>query len=69
MARKKVAKVKDLPGFEKDMDTNVVINTNSDAFKSRRAQKAALQEKEQELLQMKNDIEELKKLVKGLSKG
>tara|TARA_B100002019_G_scaffold279454_1_gene281339 strand:- start:174 stop:383 length:210 start_codon:yes stop_codon:yes gene_type:complete len=69
MARKKVAKVKDLPGFEKDMDTNVVINTNSDAFKSRRAQKAALLEKEQELLQMKNDIEELKKLVKGLSKG
>lgn len=69
MARKKVAKVKDLPGFEKDMDTNVVINTNSDAFKSRRAQKAALQEKEQELLQMKKDIEELKKLVKGLSKG
>lgn len=69
MARKKVAKVKDLPGFEKDMDTNVVINTNSDAFKSRRAQKAAMQEKEQELLQMKNDIEELKKLVKGLSKG
>ncbi len=69
MARKKVAKVKDLPGFEKDMNTNVVINTNSDAFKSRRAQKAALQEKEQELLQMKNDIEELKKLVKGLSKG
>ena len=69
MARKKVAKVKDLPGFEKDMDTNVVINTNSDALKSRRAQKAALQEKEQELLQMKKDIEELKKLVKGLSKG
>ena len=69
MARKKVAKVKDLPGFEKDMNTNVVINNNSDAFKSRRAQKAALQEKEQELLQMKNDIEELKKLVKGLSKG
>ena len=69
MARKKVAKVKDLPGFEKDMNTNVVINTNSDAFKSRRAQKAALQEKEQELLQMKKDIEELKKLVKGLSKG
>ena len=69
MARKKVAKVKDLPGFEKDMDTNVVINTNSDAFKSRRAQKATLLEKEQELLQMKNDIEELKKLVKGLSKG
>lgn len=69
MARKKVAKVKDLPGFEKDMNTNVVINTNSDAFKSRRAQKAALQEKEQELLQMKKDIEELKKSVKGLSKG
>ena len=64
MPRKK--KVENLPGFEKDSVTNAVINTNSTAFENRRLQKANLQEKESEFQQMKNDLEEIKKLLKKL---
>ena len=66
MSRKK--KVENLPGFEKDTITNAVINTNTAAFSTRREQKQLLKEKENEFQQMKNDLEEIKKLLKGLSK-
>jgi hypothetical protein len=66
MPRKK--KVENLPGFEKDTNTNAVINTNTAAFSTRREQKQLLKEKENEFQQMKNDLEEIKKLLKGLSK-
>lgn len=66
MPRKK--KVENLPGFEKDTITNAVINTNTAAFSTRREQKQLLKEKENEFQQMKNDLEEIKKLLKGLSK-
>ena len=58
MPRKK--KVEDLPGYEKDTVTNVIINTNSSAFSNRRDQLQKLKE------QMKTDIEELKKIIKKL---
>lgn len=66
MPRKK--KVENLPGFEKDTATHAVINTNTAAFSSRREQKQLLKEKENEFQQMKNDLQEIKELLKGLSK-
>ena len=54
MPRKK--KVEELPGYEKDTITNVVINTNSSAFSNRRDQLQKLREKDSEIEQMKNDI-------------
>jgi Skp family chaperone for outer membrane proteins len=66
MPRKK--KVENLPGFEKDTTTHAVINTNTAAFSSRREQKQLLKEKENEFQQMKNDLQEIKELLKGLSK-
>lgn len=66
MARKK--KVKDLPDFEKEEVSQAVINTNSDMFVQRREQMAILAKKEDKISQLEKDVEELKKLVKGLSK-
>jgi len=65
MAKKKV---KELDGFVKDTNTKAVINTNSTVFEARRVQKKLLKDKDDLIEQMKKDIDELKKLVKGLSK-
>ena len=67
MPRKK--KVQDNPDLVKDTTTQAVINTNSNALMNRRAQMHALQSKDQEIADIKKDIEELKKLVKKLGKG
>jgi len=64
MPKKK--KVNELPGYEKDSVTNVVINTNSSAFSNRRDQLQKLKEKDNEIEQMKQDIDELKKIIKKL---
>ena len=61
-------KINELPDYEKDTVTNAVINTNTSAFSNRRDQLAKLQTRESEMEQMKNDLEEIKKLLKGLSK-
>ena len=66
MATKK--KINELPDYEKDTVTNAVINTNTSAFSNRRDQLAKLQTRESEMEQMKNDLAEIKKLLKGLSK-
>ena len=65
MARKKV---KELPDFEKDTVSLAVINTNSSAFEARRAQMAAQKSKDNEMLELKNKVAELEKLIKRLSK-
>jgi len=62
------AKVVDKPDLEKDMVSGAVINTNADAFAGRRARMAANQERDNDMQTMKAEIEELKKLVKKLSK-
>ena len=61
-------KVKELPDFVRDTDTNAIINTNSSAFESRRNQMALSKEKNNRIQQLENDVAELKKLIKGLSK-
>ena len=62
-------KVTDNPDLVKDTTSQAVINTNSNALMNRRAQMRALQSKDQEIADIKKDIEELKKLVKKLGKG
>jgi|TARA_Y100001938_G_C7962984_1_gene365296 hypothetical protein len=65
MPRKKIA---DKPDLVKDTVSGAVINTNTNAFTARREQMAAQKEREEEFQTMKKDLEELKKLVKKLSK-
>tara|TARA_B100001093_G_C26355481_1_gene812159 strand:- start:389 stop:598 length:210 start_codon:yes stop_codon:yes gene_type:complete len=68
MARQKTVKVEDNPDLVKDLDSGAVINTNSSELYTRRQQISLLQEKDNEIKSMKDDIEELKKLVKKLGK-
>ena len=65
MPRKKIV---DKPDFEKDTVSGAVINTNKNAFTARREQMAKDAERESEFEKMKAEIEELKKIVKKLSK-
>jgi cell shape-determining protein MreC len=67
MPRKK--KVQDNPDLVKDTTTQAVINTNTSALLNRRAQLSAMKAKDEELEDIKNDIKELKALVKKLGKG
>ena len=62
-------KVTDNPDLVKDTTSQAVINTNTNALLNRRSQMRALQAKDQEIADIKKDIEELKKLVKKLGKG
>ena len=68
MARKKTIKVENNPDLVKDLDSGAIINTNSSELYTRRQQISLLQEKDNEIKSMKDDIEELKKLVKNLGK-
>jgi hypothetical protein len=61
-------KVKDFPDLEKDTSNGAVINTNGNAFASRRKQMKLDKEKDSKITQLEKDVAELKKLVKGLSK-
>ena len=65
MARKKV---ENQPNLERDTNSQAIINTNKNAFVIRRQQIAVQKAKEEEFQTMKNEIEELKKIVKKLSK-
>ena len=65
MARKKV---ENQPNLERDTNSQAIINTNKNAFVIRRQQIAEQKAREEEFQTMKNEIEELKKIVKKLSK-
>tara|TARA_Y100001937_G_scaffold22648_1_gene32390 strand:+ start:1045 stop:1245 length:201 start_codon:yes stop_codon:yes gene_type:complete len=65
MAKKKV---KNYPDLVKDTATQAIINTNSRAFEARREQISLSKERENEIQNIKADIAEIKKLLKGLSK-
>lgn len=67
MPRRK--KIQDLPNFEKDTVTQAIINNNSTDFANRKEQQAMTKLKDAEFQQMKDDIAEIKKLLKGLSKS
>ena len=62
-------RIEDNPDLVKDTASQAVINTNTSALMNRRAQMATMRSKDEEILSMKKDIEELKQLVKKLGKG
>jgi cell shape-determining protein MreC len=59
-------KIKDNPDLIKDTTSQAVINTNRTAIQARRAQIAQNKQKEEELQTMKDDIAEIKSLLKKL---
>ena len=59
-------KIKDNPDLIKDTSSQAVINTNRTAIQARRAQIAQNKQKEEELQTMKDDIAEIKSLLKKL---
>ena len=61
-------KIKDNPDLIKDTNSQAVINTNRTAIQARRAQLALNKQKEDELQSMKDDIAEIKSLLKQLGK-
>ena len=61
-------KVKELPGYIRDNNTNAIINTNSSAIKARRAQMDLAKSQADQIMAMEKELEELKKAVKKLSK-
>lgn len=65
MAKKRI---KENPDLVKDTSSGAVINTNSNAFAKRRMQMLNQRNKEERFEQMEQDIAEIKKLLKGLSK-
>ena len=64
----KTKKIKDNPDLIKDTTSQAVINTNRTAIQARRAQIANNKAKENELQMMKDDIAEIKSLIKQLGK-
>lgn len=61
-------KVKELPDFERDTDTNAIINTNSSAIRARRQQMNLAKSQAEQIMAMEKELEELKKAIKKLSK-
>ena len=61
-------KVKELPDFVRDTDTNAIINTNSSAIRARRQQMNLAKSQAEQIMAMEKELEELKKAIKKLSK-
>lgn len=59
-------KIKDNPDLIKDTSSQAVINTNRTAIMARRAQIAQNKQKEEELQSIKDDIAEIKSMLKKL---
>jgi hypothetical protein len=60
------AKVVDNPTLEKDMSTNGVINNNRSDYIKRVAVKSTFKKKDSELQSLRDEVEQLKKLVSQL---
>lgn len=69
MARKKSAIVKDNPDLIRDLSTNAIINTNRNAFETRKAQQHYAAEKQNEIQELKSEINEIKKILEKLVGG
>jgi hypothetical protein len=73
---KKYAKVDGYPNLVRDLDTNAIINTDSisasnydRSVESRKSQKNQIESIKKELDYLKDSIEEIKNLLKGISNG
>lgn len=54
------------PGLVRDKNTGVVLNTNEAEVAAARARKKAWKEKQKELEELKNDVSELKDMMKQI---
>ena len=69
MARKKkVAIVEEDNNLVRDLSTNAIINTNSNAIRARRAQMNLASQQAEKILVLEEELAELKKAIKKLSK-
>tara|TARA_B100000925_G_C21964896_1_gene455060 strand:- start:798 stop:1004 length:207 start_codon:yes stop_codon:yes gene_type:complete len=60
-------KVKDRPGLVRDKETGAVLYTNSEQqVQAMRARKASQKKKEQDIENLKNDVSELKNMMKQI---
>ena len=58
--------IQNRPGLQRDLSSSAVINTDSTAYlKALKANEAA-KAKEQELIDLKNDVKELKQLMQTI---
>lgn len=58
--------IQDRPGLQRDLSSGAVINTDNTAYvKALKANEAA-KAKEQELIDLKNDVKELKQLMQTI---
>lgn len=66
-------KVKNYEQYRKNVSTSSVINTNIHAFNAYKKRKQALnnieKKKDNEIQQLKNELAELKELIKGITNG
>lgn len=68
MAKKKKGKaiVEDNPNLNRDLSSTAIINTNTDAYSQRLAQKAARKDSRTEINNLKDEVKELKDLIHKL---
>ena len=59
-------KVKDEPTLERDIVSKAIINTDISAYNKYMIRKKLSEEKNQELVDLKNEVNELKELVQNL---
>ena len=65
-----VSIVEDNPDFVRDLSTNAIINTNNGAFEARLKQieKSRVDaEQTEDIVQLKKDVEEIKKLLEKIA--
>ena len=56
-------KIENLPGFVKNTETGVVLNTNSDEIKAAKLRKKAMQEKNNRIDSLESEVKEVKDLL------
>lgn len=59
-------KVEGHPGYYRDMKTGAIVNMNKSALEAAKAQKEKRIKDEQEIQELKNDVKEMKQLLKEL---
>ena len=59
-------KVEGHPGYYRDMKTGAIVNMNKSALEAAKAQKEKRIKDEQEIQELKNDVKEMKELLKHL---
>lgn len=69
MSDKDFAKVKENADLRKNVRTGAVINTNKANYMARKAKKYREKKQQEEMDTMKNEIQELKELIKALTNG